>query len=331
MPMTDFSPRRHGFHFVNAFTNPVITIPGVGTLNTYGLCGGMSFASLDYYHAPRPVPTHVGADFGTAAGVPPVGGRLYQYLYDRQLASFNPLVNLNAAKFITMLLPVGRSAFEATVQDEWPLVMQAIDAGTPVPIGLLANSVDPTQSHQVVAIGYDNGDVQRIYIYDCNYPDTTQTLDLDATASVVTESSGTTWAGFFVDQYTPASPAYTDVALSSGIDTNPLAPVTAALQDLVEVGFRVQNQGDYVAHLTSLDASCRGPAGQDLDSAFAPDGVAKSLAPGDESAYLASATAFGPGPGTYEFIAYYQSAQGEWYAAPAGTAGTKGTTTLDLA
>ena len=244
----------------------------------------MSFASLDYYHAPRPVLTHVGADFGTAAGVPPVGGRLYQYLYDRQLASVNPLVNPNAAKF-TMMLPVGRSAFEATVQDEWPTMMQAIDGGTPVPIILLANSINPTQSHQVAAVGYDNGDVQRIYIYDCNYPDTTQTLELDVTASVVTESTGTTWAGFFVDQYTAEAPAYTDVALSSGIGTSMLAP----------------------------------------------DGVATSLAPGDESAYLSSATAFGPGPGTFEFIAYYQSTLGEWYAAPSGTLGTKGTTTLDLA
>jgi len=62
-----------------------------------------------------------------------------------------------------------------------------------------------------------------------------------------------------------------------------------------------------------------------------PEGPERAEGVGQESAYLASATAFGPGPGTYESIAYYQSALGEWYAAPAGTAGTKGTTTLDLA
>jgi hypothetical protein len=60
---TDFTPTRNGLHFSNSFVNPVITIPGVGTINTYGLCGGMSFASLDYYHPQLPIPTHTPATY----------------------------------------------------------------------------------------------------------------------------------------------------------------------------------------------------------------------------------------------------------------------------
>jgi hypothetical protein len=323
---TDFTPTRNGFHFPNAFVNPVITIPGVGAINTYGLCGGMSFASLDYYHAQLPIPTHTAADFPGSASVPPVGSRLRQYIFDRQLNSFDPTVNPSVHKFITQALPIGRTCYEVTVQDEWPLITAALDGGQPVPLGLIAESINPTSSHQVVATGYDPSP-KRIQIYDCNHPDTFVTLLLDDTAQVVKESTGDRWQGLFLEQYVRADPTYLDLRLSSGISTNPASSGT--LGDLVEVGFTVRNDGDHPAHLQALDASVIGPLGDDLDAIFASDGTSANLAPGAVDSYLAQNDAFGTDPGTYELVAWYQTSLSEWFPVPPGAVGTATSTTLD--
>src|ERR1035441_122828 len=47
MPMTNFSPAEHGFKFNNQFVNDFI--PALD-YRTGGLCGGMSYAALDYYN-----------------------------------------------------------------------------------------------------------------------------------------------------------------------------------------------------------------------------------------------------------------------------------------
>jgi hypothetical protein len=321
---TDFTPTRHGFHFTNSFTNPVVTLPGIGTINTYGLCGGMSFASLDYYHAGSPVPTHGPHDF-PGGSVPPVGSRLYQYLFDRQLASFNPLVNPSVHKFITMVVPIGRTTYEVTVQDEWPLVRAALDTGQPQPLGLIAQAINPTKSHQVVATGYETSPKQ-IHIYDCNYPDTADTLELDDAAQVVHESTGDTWAGLFLEQYSAESPTYHDIRLSLGIGTLPAG--SATLGDIVEAGFRIRNDGDFTAHVASLDASVRGPQGEDLDSTFFSDGVVAALSPGSVRNYLSQTTAFGTTSGLYEVIAWFKTRENEWFPVPAGATGTS--TTVEL-
>src|SRR5262249_27597090 len=52
-PLVPFSPAQHGFRFVNAFNNDFI--PALD-IRTNGLCGGMSYAALDYYFARMPIP-----------------------------------------------------------------------------------------------------------------------------------------------------------------------------------------------------------------------------------------------------------------------------------
>jgi hypothetical protein len=322
---TDFTPTRNGFHFPNSFVNPVVTVAGT-TINTFGLCGGMSFASLDYYHAGIPVPTHTAFDFPGSASVPPVGNRLRQYIFDRQLASFDPTINTSVHKFVTQAFPIGRTAYEVTVQDEWPLITAALDGGQPVPLGLIAESINPTNSHQVVATGFEPSP-KRIFIYDCNHPDTFVTLLLDDGAQVVKESTGDRWAGLFLEQYVQADPTYVDLRLSLGVNTNPSSGAT--LGDLVEVGFSVRNDGDFAAHLQALDASVLGPAGEDLDSLFLSDGTAVNLGPGSVQNYLAQTSSFGTTAGTYELIAWYQTNQSEWFPVPAGAPGTATAVTLD--
>ena len=326
---TDFTAKRHGFHFPNDFVNPVMNIPGFGTITTEGLCGGMTFSSLDYYHATTPIPTHVKTDFPGGSTVPPPGSRFYKQIFDRQLDTFNPLNNPDIVKFITMPIPVGRSAFEVSMQDEWPRITAKLDAGEPSPLGLLADSANPTQGHQVVATGYTDSP-QSIQIYDSNHPDRTVTLTPDSATSLVRASTGENWIGFFLETYTQASPGYSDLVLSTGIDTNPVAPAVAALGDIVETGFTVRNNGDYTAHLKSLDAALIGPSGEDLDNTYPVDGIAANLAPGGTQSYLAQpVVSFGTTAGTYEFIAYYQSTLNEWFVVPAGAPGTQTATTLE--
>jgi hypothetical protein len=313
---TDFTSTRNRFHFPNSFVNPIITLPRVGTINTSGLCGGMSFASLDYYHAGLPIPTHIAADFPGGASVPPVGSRLRQYIFDRQLNSFDPTVNPSVHKFITQALPIGRTCYEVTVEDEWPLITAAVDGGQPVPLGLIAESVNPTNSHQVVASGYDPSP-KRIQIYDCNHPDTFITLLLDDASQVVKESAGERWMGLFLEQYVPKDPTDLDLRLSLGINTNPGA--TATPQRSGRGRLTVRNDGDYAAHLQALDVSVIGPLGEDLDGLFTSHGTPATLGRGAVQSYLAGNDAFGTEAGTYELVGWYQSRQGEMVPGPTGS------------
>ncbi len=65
--LTNFTAKTHGFHFGNSFENKIIDIPNLVSLTMHGRCGGMAFASLDYYYAGLPIPTHIASDFPNGA------------------------------------------------------------------------------------------------------------------------------------------------------------------------------------------------------------------------------------------------------------------------
>ena len=124
MPKTSFRPQTHGFAFVNSWTldetesdqirrilasainaalmtvSPVLFAPLVvlglgrrlgdaiagGLPQTYGLCGGMAFAALDYYRTGLPLPRGTGpSDWPTRKT--PKGATLRSYLWQRLLES----------------------------------------------------------------------------------------------------------------------------------------------------------------------------------------------------------------------------------------------------
>jgi hypothetical protein len=94
MPKADFVPERDGFHFANEFVNVIAKVPGYGTLETGGRCGGMAYAALDYWFNGRlPIP----AD----AALPHDGTLMADYIYKRQLETY--LVP-SAINFITWTL-----------------------------------------------------------------------------------------------------------------------------------------------------------------------------------------------------------------------------------
>ncbi len=205
---TTFKPAIHGFQFINDFKNNAIG-PPINFL-TRGLCGGMSYAVLDYYNASLTVPTQ---DYRPANGT-----AFQQHLYARQVSSLSP--NLDKWAELTVN-PFGSRTLEFF---NWGLTQQlvdlkaSIDRGVPVNLGL--KSLIPDWSgHQVLAIGYDAGPYQgnlgaykdslKIHIFDPNHPREMVTLVPDPATNEYhyLEYPGDRWRTYFVDgKYSPMTP-----------------------------------------------------------------------------------------------------------------------------
>lgn len=204
--MTKFNPALHGLWFENDFTNDFV--PALD-MRTGGLCGGMSYTALDYYHATMSIPRQ---PFRPANGT-----TLHSYLYDRQVTSivsnldkwaemgFNP-----AGARDTELFNWGISAKKGERIDE---LKQLLDKGTPCVLCLQAHG-DHTGNHQVVAVGYDMGRYKgdlgehiedfKIFVYDPNHANKMRTLVPDVRRKLYRiaeeDSDGKTWRTYFVDK-----------------------------------------------------------------------------------------------------------------------------------
>lgn len=204
---TTFDPATQGFVFRNTFQN-IANLPAGVNVRTGGLCGGMTYAALDYYNARRAPPRQ---SFRPAEGAP-----LQQYLYARQLTSLESNVDKWAEVSVN---PLGGRDTEFF---NWGLdgrkggrieeLRSFIDRGVPVPLGLKA---DKGGDHQVLAIGYDLGGYRgdfgtnaanfKIFIYDPNHPKQTMTLSPDLAGKVYkytgnTDGDSKTWRTYFVDK-----------------------------------------------------------------------------------------------------------------------------------
>jgi hypothetical protein len=228
MPKTQFSPKENGFHFANYFVNVIANVPGVGTVQTAGRCGGMSFCTLDHLAAGLALPAFQGADFGQK-GVPPDGHPLADYIYQRQLDSF---FVVSAVKFVAWSLAPDAANFLSkgitfrTKVEEFKKLRDSIDRGAPVTLGLIvARDLGGLgRNHQVVAYGYDyDEDAQShtVHIYDVNWPDLEITLTSGkGDAGWVESSPGKErWRGWFVQDFAPRRPP-TDLS-------RPITPVAA--------------------------------------------------------------------------------------------------------
>jgi hypothetical protein len=177
-----FLPSTRGLHFTNYFPHePEITVQlrGGKTLGlgdaANGLCGGMVFIVRDFFETNSPIP----ADTQPPASASP----LYRFIVKRLLESFN--LPFGIARYIELMEPafpdVGLgfglpSRASVMVHDEWPRIKADIDAGHPVPLGLIkvksAQLQDLCKHHQVLAYGYDLVETKlTLWLYDPNYPD----------------------------------------------------------------------------------------------------------------------------------------------------------------
>lgn len=169
MLQTDFRPDRHGFGFVNYF--PVrwpAWWPGRKARRrgfTYGLCGGICFAALDYYHAGK-LPE--GSSRSPGPGKP-----LWRYLLRRQLAS--TLRGGVLLRLVAWLLRPDKSFVGQALLDEMEKIEQRLSQGTPVVLVLIHRwrLLRVTDNHQVVVYGYrvvDQGRCTELTVYDPNRP-----------------------------------------------------------------------------------------------------------------------------------------------------------------
>ena len=153
---------------------------------TYGLCGGMAWAALDYYKASWVVPR--GASVSDQPKRPPNGSQaaatLRNYIWKRLIDS--DVIGGAAASTlewmgILKLVPNGNEILRQRSLLEWAKLKSHIDRGEPWPIGLIGTTSNPMHNHQVLAIGYDDpGDGTGIlYLYDNNCPNKESVIRLD--------------------------------------------------------------------------------------------------------------------------------------------------------
>ena len=225
---TGFRPSANGFAFANSWpSGPAVSIPlAVGSIGignpARGLCGGMVFAALDYWHAAMTPP-----DAQPAAGTP-----LFRFIVRRLVESWRLPVGV-ARYYRWMLLPDGDlpprvpgtlatlatwrpGVARRTTARQWPRVKALIDAGVPAPLGIVtvrsANPLLLGANHQVLGYGYSVADTSvLLHVYDPNTgPDDSVSISFDAaaTAPMFRHNLGLQLPvrGFFLSRYSPARP-----------------------------------------------------------------------------------------------------------------------------
>jgi hypothetical protein len=200
---TPFNPKFHGFRFVNDFQNDVV--PAVD-VRTGGLCGGMSYAALDYYFSHTPIPQQQYRPANRTT--------LQSYLYNRETESlvsnldkwaevgFNPGGARNGEFFNWGLQGQNGGRLEE--------LRSFLDQGIPAVMDMQGDG--GTGNHQVVAIGYNMGRYQgdlgnfegdlKITVYDPNYPMQVRTLVPDISNQLYRYAEGGSerWRTYFVDK-----------------------------------------------------------------------------------------------------------------------------------
>jgi hypothetical protein len=181
----------------------------------YGLCGGMCFATLDFFYAGLPLPRGQHADDQPAPKTP-----LRSYIWKRQMRS----IVSDSARFMAWLIALnyipptgpfhgGPAWLLARSREEWKKLKASLDAGKPVPIGLVRDTKRVYDNHQVLAIGYDEADEAHgtIYLYEPNCPDRVSAIDIEFGEQLLdgreTCDPAMRLRGFFCETYRPADPS----------------------------------------------------------------------------------------------------------------------------
>lgn len=227
--LTEYQPARYAFRFPNNFINTIFhgrIPPLIGRptkLVTHGRCGGMVFASLDFYHSGLPLP----AQF-TATVPPPDGHPLADYIYARQKHSMlTTLRGLYDGIRYMRWSGASTQTISAKTLREAQRVIASLDRGQPVVLGLIESTswklTAQGVNHQVVCYGYRRTtEGTEFLVYDPNQPfdDTSskaQELVLRSAPAfaragfpyeVVRPHRTDRWRGFFVVGYQPTTPPH---------------------------------------------------------------------------------------------------------------------------
>ena len=171
-----FTPLRHGFSFQNEFSGiPFLyrRFPKRYELihrlffsrNLYGLCGGMCFTALDYFHAKESLPR--------LSSPPALGHILHTHLFRRQNETYGRF-GQTLARFVQWSFQSDAS-LQAQTYREFVGIQQSLDRNQPVVLGLvyvhISKSIAIWMNHQVIAYRYETATGGgTVYLYDPNYP-----------------------------------------------------------------------------------------------------------------------------------------------------------------
>jgi len=221
-----FLPSRDGFPFTNSWPDePAMSVStpfgriGIGNASR-GLCGGMVFGALDFWHARRPPP----------ACRPAAGEPLFRFIVWRLIQSWHIPAGV-ARYYYWMTLPGDdapvrvaglallrrRGLAARTVARQWPRISAQIEAGQPAALGVVtvasANPLRLGHNHQVLAYAYQQaGTLVTLRVYDPNSgPDDEVYIRFDTAAPPTagcthTINIGRPVRGFFLTAYSPAKP-----------------------------------------------------------------------------------------------------------------------------
>jgi hypothetical protein len=222
--LTRFLPSSDGFQFTNSWPDePAISIAtpfgrvGIGNA-ARGLCGGMVFGALDFWHARRAPP----------ASRPAGGEPLFRFIVRRLIQSWHMPAGV-ARYYYWMNLPDAdaplrlagaavlrrRGLAARTIAGQWPRIRAQLDAGQPAALGVVtvasANPLQLGHNHQVLAYAYQLDATEvTLQVYDPNSgPADDVSIRFDAAApGAFPHSINIGWPvrGFFLTSYSPATP-----------------------------------------------------------------------------------------------------------------------------
>ncbi len=206
---TTFIPENHGFKFVNRFTLELKqNLPLIGEIDLedmiVGLCGGMCFLALDYFHAGTPI--------SSRETVPGAGTELRKRLIRKQIQSLIPPDGI--LKVLTWTAKEDSYVWCHTAGRDFRKIRTRLDKGEPAVLALIrvGRGDDPTKNHQVVAHSYHYNEQSgrvRIGIYDPNQPGRRSHLLLNIasprTGINAKQPNEGPLRGFFVIDYKPGT------------------------------------------------------------------------------------------------------------------------------
>jgi hypothetical protein len=232
-----FVPSRHGFAFTNAWpSQPAVVVDthlgriAIGDAAA-GLCGGMVFVVLDYWHGGVAPPTDR----------PSLGEPLYRRIVRRLIDSWDlpagvahyyECMNLpDADKGVDVLghhVVIEPGLTSRTIRTQWPQIRADLDRGIPAPLGVVtvssAKPADLGLNHQVLAYDYGrSGSAVSLRVYDPNRgqrDDVWIRFDEGAPATAFTHNLDISHPvrGFFRTEYAPVPP----LADQSGTVSSPV-------------------------------------------------------------------------------------------------------------
>jgi hypothetical protein len=257
-----------------------ITADGTGT---YGLCGGMAFSSLDYWHKSWVLPRGDNKNDQPKDSTP-LGTVLREYIWSRLLKS----VEDNIWTFLGWMAIYhfegdGGTTLRDKTNEQLTTLRNIINSGTPVTVGLIGTTWNPMNNHQILIYGFeDNPDgTTTLFAYDNTQPGVETTIrlnfsgsSLEAIESAPSPARGPL-RGLFCTTYTPSTPPLADV-LSQGVK---ISPAVTGTGNPVQVSATATNVGFHDSPAFKLViAGDSGASVTDASAASILAGASRSLA-----------------------------------------------------